>query len=158
MRFDPKRYASAAEARSARVHQVHDYWRGKAAATGAIPLRSAIDPIELIGVLPCLIIVEIVDGRFRYRLVGTEVAANAGGDFTGRYLDEQNFANRDFYLACYRDVAATAEPVFGLDHWAYSDGRNGLAEFGMMPLSFDGSRVAQILTVEDTMELAAAAL
>jgi hypothetical protein len=157
MRFDPKRYASAAESRSARVRLVHDYWRGKAAMSGAVPLRSSIDPIELIGVLPCLIIVEIVDGRFRYRLVGTEVTANAGGDFTGQFLDEQNFANRDFYLACYRDVADTAEPVFGQDHWAYSDGRNGVAEFGMMPLSLDGSRVHQILTVEDTMELAAVA-
>jgi hypothetical protein len=155
MRFDPRRYTSAEEARSARVHHLHAYWRGKAAATGCIPLRSAVDPIELIGVLSCLIIVEIVAGRFRYRLVGTEVAANAGGDFTGRYLDEQGFANRDFYLACYRDVEATAKPVFGLDHWAYPDGRSGVAEFAMLPLSFDGTRVAQILAIEDTMERAA---
>ena len=158
MRFDPRRYTSQDEVRSARVRFIRDYWRGKAAATGRIPLRADIDPTELAGALSCLLIVEIVGDRFRYRLVGTEVAANAGVDFTGRFLDEQSFANRDFYLDCYRDVQATAQPVFALDHWAYSDGRTGVAEFAMFPLSFDGATVSQILTIEDTMELGAADL
>jgi hypothetical protein len=157
MRFDPKRYASADEVQSGRVRRIFDYWRSKASG-GRIPRRASIDPTELVDVLPCLMIVEVIEGRFRYRLVGTEVAANAGGDFTGRFLDAQNFANRDFYLTCYRDVRNGAEPVFGLDHWAYSDGRSGVAEFAMLPLSFDGTSVAQILTVEDTKEVAAVSL
>jgi hypothetical protein len=103
-----------------------------------------------------MIIVEILGDRFRYRLVGSEVAANAGGDFTGCFLDAQDFANRDFYLDCYRDVRARAEPVFGLDNWAYSDGRSGVAEFAMLPLAFEGNTVAQILTIEDTKEFGAA--
>ena len=151
MRFDPQRYASPGEVQSARVRRIFDYWRSKAIG-GQIPRRTAIDPVELGDVLSCLLIVEIVNDRFRYRLVGTEVAANAGGDFTGAFLDEQEFANRDFYLACYRDVRARAEPIFGLDHWAYSDGRSGVAEFGMMPLAFEGNTVAQVLTIEDTKE------
>ena len=155
MRFDPKRHESLDQIGSHRVRQAHDYWRSKQTSPGSIPLRAAIDPTELIGLLSCLIIVEIVDNRFRYRLVGTEVAANAGGDFTGRFLDQQAFANRDFYLACYGAVRATVQPVFGLDHWAYADGRSGVAEFGMWPLSFDGTTVAQILAIEDTMEIAA---
>ena len=151
MRFDPKRYAAVDEVQSARVQRIFDYWRSKA-TPGQIPRRAAIDPTELADVLSCLIIVEVVGDRFRYRLVGTEVAANAGGDFTGAFLDAQDFANRDFYLTCYRDVRARAEPVFGLDHWAYSDGRNGVAEFAMLPLAFEGNTVAQILTIEDTKE------
>jgi hypothetical protein len=151
MRFDPKRYASPGEVQSARVRRILEYWRSKAIG-GQVPRRAAIDPVELGDVLSCLLIVEIVNDRFRYRLVGTEVAANAGGDFTGAFLDEQDFANRDFYLACYRDVRARAEPIFGLDHWAYSDGRSGVAEFGMMPLAFEGNTVAQVLTIEDTKE------
>ena len=152
MRFDPKRYDSFAEVQSARVRRIFDYWRGKANG-GRIPRRAAIDPIELADVLSCLILVEIVGDRFRYRLVGTEVAANAGGDFTGAFLDAQDFANRDFYLACYRDVRASAEPIFGLDHWAYSDGRSGVAEFAMFPLALEGDAVGQVLTVEDTKEI-----
>jgi hypothetical protein len=151
MRFDPKRYASVDEVESTRIRRIFDYWRSKADGR-RIPRRAAIDPVDLADVLSCLIIVEVVGDRFRYRLVGTEVAANAGGDFTGAFLDAQDFANRDFYLACYRDVRAQAEPIFGLDHWAYSDGRNGVAEFAMLPLAFEGNTVAQILTVEDTKE------
>jgi hypothetical protein len=151
MRFDPKRYASVDEVESPRVRRVFDYWCSKA-SQGQIPQRAAIDPTELADVLSCLMIVEVIGDRFRYRLVGTEVAANAGGDFTGSFLDEQSFANRDFYLACYRDVRSRAEPVFCLDHWAYSDGRSGVAEFAMMPLGVAGNTVAQILTVEDTKE------
>jgi hypothetical protein len=157
MRFDPKRYASAEEVESTRVRRIFNYWRSKA-TDGQIPRRSSIDPTELVDVLSCLIIVEVIGDRFRYRLVGTEVAANAGGDFTGRFLDAQNFANRDFYLNCYRDVRARAEPVFALDHWAYSDGRSGVAEFAMFPLALEGNQVAQILTVEDTREAGAIGL
>ena len=51
-----------------------------------------------------------------------------------------------------RDVRAHGTPMFGLDHWAYSDGRSGVAEFGMMPLAFEGNTVAQVLTIEDTKE------
>ena len=154
MRFDPRRYASVDEVKSPRVRRIFDYWRSKA-SQGQIPQRAAIDPTELADVLSCLMIVEVIGDRFRYRLVGTEVAANAGGDFTGNFLDEQSFANRDFYLACYRDVRALAAPVFCLDHWAYSDGRSGVAEFAMMPLGLAGNTVAQILTVEDTKETGA---
>jgi hypothetical protein len=152
MRFDPKRYASVAEVRSPRILRVFDYWRSKR-TDGRVPSRAAIDPIDLADVLSCLMIVEALGDRFRYRLVGTEVAANAGSDFTGTFLDAQDFANREFYLACYREVREQAEPIFGLDHWAYSDGRTGVAEFAMLPLALGGNTVAQILTVEDTKEL-----
>lgn len=134
-----------------RVRRTFDYWRRKAVG-GQIPRRASIDPTELADVLSCLMIVEVIGNRFRYRLVGTEVAANAGVDFTGCFLDAQDFANRDFYLACYRDVQESAQPVFARDHWAYADGRSGVAEFAMLPLAFEGNTVAQILTVEDTKE------
>ena len=151
MRFDPRRYASPDAVQSARVRRIYDYWRSKA-MDGRIPRRADIDPIELPDVLSCLMIVEVIGDRFRYRLVGTEVAANAGGDFTGAFLDAQDFANRDFYLACYREVRAQGQPIFGLDHWAYPDGRAGVAEFAMLPLALEGNTVAQILSVEDTKE------
>jgi hypothetical protein len=151
MRFDPKRYSSVDEVESARVRRIFDYWRSKSVG-GQIPRRASIDPTELPDVLSCLLIVEVVGDRFRYRLVGTEVAANAGVDFTGQFLDAQNFANRDFYLACYRDVQMNGVPIFAWDHWAYSDGRSGVAEFAMLPLALEGNSVGQILTIEDTKE------
>jgi hypothetical protein len=147
MRFDPQRYAASSNVRSRRVLWLYEYWRGKAA--GGLPARTAIDPVEMKPVLAKLMLIEVAEGRFRYRLVGTEVVADAGYDFTGRFLDDQDFANRDFYLGCYRDIAQNRMPVFGLDHWAYPDGRHGIAEFGMMPLG-SGGAVSQILTIEDS--------
>lgn len=146
MRFDPARYGSANELRSTRIRWLYDYWRGK--SENGLPNRREIDPVEMVPVLSRLMLIEVVGARFRYRVVGTEVATSAGYDFTGRFLDEQNFANRDFYLGCYKDVLASRRPVFGLDHWAYPDGRNGIAEFGMLPLTLDGRTVGQILTIE----------
>lgn len=150
MRFDPQRYASVEAVRSRRVKWLQEYWLAK--ATAGLPLRRSIDPVEMKIVLPHLMVIEIVAGRFRYRLVGTEVASDAGYDFTGRFLDDQAFANRDFYMQCYRDIVRDKQPIFGLDHWAYADGRHGVAEFGMFPLSMDGAAVAQILTIEDRIE------
>jgi hypothetical protein len=153
MRFDPKRYPQPNAVTSPRVRWVHDYWTAR--ATLGVPARSSIDPLEMPDVLSCLMLIDVVDDRFRYRLVGTEVAANAKHDFTGMYLDSLNFSNRDFYLHCYRDILESRQPIFGLDHWAYADGRNGIAEFGMMPLTHDGVTVSQILTIEDNSPPAA---
>lgn len=150
MRFNPARYVSPDEIRSPRIKWLRSYWLSKA-GTG-LPHRAAIDPVDLGPVLSHLMVIEVAGGRFRYRLVGTEVAADAGYDFTGQFLDQQTFANRDFYLACYRDIVATSEPVCGRDHWAYPDGRSGVAEFCMLPLTLDGKTVGQILTIEDHLD------
>jgi hypothetical protein len=151
MRFDPERYTSADAIRSPRLKWLRDYWLGKAPAPGVLPARAALDPIEMKPVLSHVMVIEVVAGRFRYRLVGTEVVASAGYDFTGEFLDDQDFANRDFYLGCYRDIVVSKQPVFGLDHWVYADGRHGIAEFMMLPLTLDGVTVGQILTIEDNL-------
>jgi len=148
-RYDPSRYSSIGEVQSRRVRAGHAYWESKR-QDGAIPHRATIDPLEIPKLLPFLMLIEIADGRFRYRLVGTQAAASAGYDFTGRYLDELGFANRDFYLDCYREIAACNAPLFGFDRWVYPDGRNGVSEFAMMPLTTNGKAVTQFLTIEDS--------
>jgi hypothetical protein len=151
-RYDPRVYTSADEMKSRRILWALDYWQGKR-ANGSLPLRSQIDPIEMPRLLPYLMLIEVIAGRLRYRLVGTQVAAGAGYDFTGRHLDELQFANRDFYLGCYGAMLRTHTPTFGMDNWVYPDGRNGIAEFGMLPLSRDGQSVSHFLTVEDKDEV-----
>lgn len=151
MTFDPERYTSADAIRSPRLKWLRSYWLSKTPVSGGLPPRAALDPVEMKPVLSRVMVIEVVAKRFRYRLVGTEVAATAGYDFTGHFLDEQDFANRDFYLGCYRDIVTSKQPVFGLDHWAYPDGRSGVAEFMMLPLTLDGTTVGQILTIEDRL-------
>jgi hypothetical protein len=150
-RYDPRRHSSGDEVTSERVRTARDYWQSKRVG-GSLPLRAQIDPLDVPRLLPYLMLIEVVEGRLRYRLAGTQVVANAGFDFTGRHLDELQFANRDFYLGCYGEILKTRTPLFGIDRWVYPDGRNGVAEYGMLPLSSDGQSVSHFLTVEDNVE------
>ena len=71
-----------------RLEEAYNYWLGKAAGR-AKPSRADIDPIEIPKLLPDVMLVERLDnGRYRYRLIGTENARAHGVNATGRYLDE----------------------------------------------------------------------
>jgi hypothetical protein len=71
-----------------RLEQAFLYWRRKAAGR-PMPSRSDIDPTEISKLLPDVMLVERLDnGRYRYRLIGTENASAHGLNATGRFLDE----------------------------------------------------------------------
>jgi hypothetical protein len=54
-----------------------------------MPSRADIDPTEIPKLLPDVMLVErLDDGRYRYRLIGTENARAHGVNATGRFLDE----------------------------------------------------------------------
>lgn len=68
------------------------YWRGKC-RDGKLPGRADIDMVEIRrDALPDLYLLDVLrDGdrlRYRYRLVGTRMADMAGGDPTGKIVDE----------------------------------------------------------------------
>ncbi|GGF08466.1 hypothetical protein GCM10011611_12370 [Aliidongia dinghuensis] len=65
------------------------FWRARRAGR-AVPLKSALDPVEMPQrILPYLFLYEVTpEGRFRCRLAGTAVCAAFQSDPTGRYLDE----------------------------------------------------------------------
>src|SRR3546814_17830647 len=76
-----------------RILRLLQYCRDGRPGPGLLPGRQAIDPIVLgPDLLPLMALVEPIDdgSRFRFRLVGTELARNAGLDLTGRYVDEIN--------------------------------------------------------------------
>ena len=77
-----------AEIRSPVVHRLYDYWQAKGGAEGRIPWRRDIDPLALAEILPNLMIVEAIDGRWRYRLIGTRIVEFVGHDSTGKHFDE----------------------------------------------------------------------
>jgi hypothetical protein len=71
-----------------RLEQAYLYWHGKSAGR-ALPSRTDIDPIDIPNLLPDVMLVErLDDGRYRYRLIGTENARAQGINATGRFLDE----------------------------------------------------------------------
>jgi hypothetical protein len=80
--------SAASPITDARLGQAHDYWRRKAAGR-AMPRRADIDPTEIPKLLPDVMLVDVLpEGRYRYRLIGTENTQAQGMNATGRYLDE----------------------------------------------------------------------
>lgn len=135
--------------RSERIHRLNEYWQAK--AKGKVPSRSDVDPVDVRELLPNLMMIDMVGDpvRFRYRLVGTRVVQYTGFDFTGRCLDEMVFQGRDFIEQCYRRLVAEKRPIFGHYAWLVRSRHFGQCEFGLFPLSDDGTRVNRGLSIED---------
>lgn len=72
-----------------RVVRLLSYWQ-EARGHKDWPKRADIDPLNLRRILPVCWMVDAigVPPRFRYRLIGTEVARSLGTDPTGKWLDE----------------------------------------------------------------------
>ncbi len=73
-----------------RVRRVYEYWRSIHPATGGLPGRQHLEPLDLADVLRWLWLVDVAREpiRFRYRLVGTGHVQALGRDLTGQWLDE----------------------------------------------------------------------
>lgn len=65
---------------------LHRYWLLKH-RDGRPPSRGDLDPlIDIPSLVANLVLLEPVDGSFRYRLVGTEVVKRSGMDMTGQMI------------------------------------------------------------------------
>jgi hypothetical protein len=137
--------------RSAMVRQLHEVWSAKRGDAG-VPLRAEFDPAEIKPLLANMLIVDLEPDPFRvrYRLVGTKVVAASGYDFTGRYLDEMNLASGgELWSSYYRMVRDSERPLFGTVAVPAADGSTFAYEFGIFPVTTDGSTVTQCLDIED---------
>jgi hypothetical protein len=144
-------YASIDRLRSPSVSELYAYWRSKLRGR-MMPAPADIDPAEIRQLLPSIIIAEYVGEpvRVRYRLVGTQQVYYNGLDFTGLYLDEIDWGlENDFVRQVHDTLRTTAAPVIGHYQWGFRDTILGFAEFGVFPLSDDGTMVARCLGIDD---------
>jgi hypothetical protein len=66
--------------------RLHAYWHAK--AHGAVPVRSALDPvIEIPQLVASTFLLDRIGTRWRYRLVGTKLVRQVGRDVTGQWFD-----------------------------------------------------------------------
>jgi hypothetical protein len=66
--------------------ELHAYWQSKH-RDDRPPARGDLDPlIEITSLVPNLMLLDLEDGTYRYRLVGTEVAKRSGIDMTGQLI------------------------------------------------------------------------
>jgi hypothetical protein len=144
-------YDSVERLRSTSVKELYTYWRSKQ-RNRPMPAPSDIDPAEIRPLLPSLIIAEYVGApvRVRYRLVGTQQVYYNGLDFTGFYLDEIDWGiENEFVNLVHQTLLRTAAPVIGRYQWGFRDSILGFAEFGVFPLSEDGTSVARCVGIDD---------
>lgn len=131
------------------VRQVFDYWLA-IAPPGQLPGRQHIAPEDIAPLLPRIVLVEVYRDplRFRYRLVGTEVAWSRGRDPTGEWIDELNGRNFEALSARYRFVTDTGCATWrrGQSTWV-RDPKHRTVENCLMPLAKDGRIVDMILGV-----------
>ena len=122
------------------------YWQGLAPA-GSVPNRQDVDPVHIPALLPAVSLVELIgpSRQPRFRLYGTEVVRGFGYDLTGKTLEEAGIGRErsDYWLAVYRQVAETRQPVFGRDRGAVREFIT--FEWVKLPLTTDGPAVDMIL-------------
>jgi hypothetical protein len=135
-----------------RLEQTYNYWREKAAGR-AMPSRADIDPIEIPKLLPDVMLVErVAEGRYRYRLIGTENQTAHGINATGRFLDEV-LPGPDYaahVLALYDECVETRRALYS-ECLFFSPARHEPERHTkvlFMPLSADGETVNMIFVIQ----------
>ena len=134
----------------ARVAAIVGYWRSLRPASGLLPGRQHFDPASIPSLLPCIRLYDVFRDpwRFRYRLVGTELARQFGRDLTGTWFGDDMPDPRA--TKSYRDLVFVASgqglsyhrgfPVFSSAHKDHLT-----AERILLPLARDGREVDMIL-------------
>ncbi len=65
---------------------LYNYWLRKHAGTRPPSRRDLDPPLDIPAVIPKLMLIELVEGDFKYRLVGSEVARYLATNVTGKNL------------------------------------------------------------------------
>lgn len=133
--------------REPQLRELLAYWDRKRGAN-AMPSRGDIDPIEIPGLLPDLLIAETAEriGDFRYRLYGTRVCSGFGHDRTGmRFSELPQLVNHEEVYEGYWRAYRDRRP-----HYFHGRIVSLVRDFSrysrlLLPLSPDGETVDRIL-------------
>lgn len=135
--------------------RARDYWdriRGDRWA----PSRDDISPAEIVGVLPHLLMVDVIwpGPRYRYRLAGTASAEIHGIDLTGHYIEKLRPADYASQLKTQLDVVVETRSLQFI-RWLFVNKEENQRDYRVLrlPLSSDGRSVDKIVMVADFMRL-----
>ena len=120
---------------------LYKYWDGRRIA-GSIPMRSDIEPLDIIRVLPFVGLAERRDDGYFWRLIGTAIVEHFGKDHTGEPYGA-HFWPPDFVAATTAtfDEALEREAPF-FDEFVYRSpaGTSHAVSRLVCPLKGDGAR------------------
>jgi hypothetical protein len=136
------------------ILKMFTYWEGKLRGR-SMPRRSDIDPAELVGLLPNIMLVDVVDDdrRFVYRLVGTGEVQLRGNDPTGKSVRDGYFAaTPDAAEERYLKVCNSRAPYYEVDNFQVLD--RYVCEANLfLPLSEDGATVNMVMVFSINRDL-----
>jgi len=110
--------------------------------------RAALDPTEMPALLPHLILADVGDGgrAIRYRLVGTDIVAAHGFDYTGRTIQQlTSGATLDFTYRLYGLVVSRAAPVYSEGRFRWAGREYRWTKRLHLPLTRGGTEVDMVL-------------
>jgi hypothetical protein len=103
-----------------------DAWCRLAREHGGLPPRRCFDPIDFPQALSSLILTELLpNGALYYRLVGSDMVAAWGADFTGRHLHDIMEGEYHTFIRGLFDEAITKRlPIFSHSRFQWHRGRS----------------------------------
>ena len=126
---------------------LYRYWSEKRGKR-VMAARGDIDPAEIPALLPYISLVHKVEGKFRFRLVGSEFARQFGRDLTGNVVGS-NVSNTRESIAALEAIGervfANACPVFATGQHETKLGAFHHVSTLLLPLSDDGRCVNMII-------------
>jgi hypothetical protein len=129
--------------RSARLRALARYWVEKSAGL-AMPFRRQIEPVEIPGILPIVLLADITQAGARMRLLGSEATSAYGSETRGCSIADIRFGE---FTAQWQDafsrVIRSASPVFAAGTYRRGHELCGV-ETVLMPLTEDSLSVSQI--------------
>jgi len=130
-----------------RLLSLYRYWSGKRRGR-SMPSRAALEVLELKQWLGYLHLVEVSREapEFRYRVFGTQIAAQLGFDLTGASVDDNPPSGVRELRRGYEEVVARKAPLYQVHEMI---GRKGAFRYNRMllPLSDDDQTVDRVLVL-----------
>ncbi|MEQ8817475.1 MAG: PAS domain-containing protein [Thalassobaculum sp.] len=130
-----------------RLQALYDFWLDRRGDRPAL-LRDDLDPTLIPRLLRNLVLADVDDGgrSIRYRLVGTEVVAAHGIDYTGLTVEELTSGDTLAYTRqLYGIVVGQAVPIYSEGRFRWEKREYRLTRRLHLPLSKTGEAVDMVL-------------
>jgi hypothetical protein len=129
-----------------RLHRFFAYLEGKR-GTREFAARRDIDPLDFAYILGNVVLVDVLHEklRFRYRLIGSVLSANAGYDLTGSFVDDHPDVEYRAYVAARYAETVTGRRPTGGTYDLLMDRRLRQYQCLRVPLSDDGQTINMIV-------------
>jgi len=122
------------------------YWAARRGGR-SMPARSDLNPADIPALLPHLTLIDVVERRFRYRLVGSKVVQDLGRELTGTWVGSHVTPPEYAAALCsiYERVCSSRRPIFTTgDYRSPSELTHAVSRL-LVPLGEDGETVNMIM-------------